>query len=76
MPGDIDRCMAETGVDGVMSAEGILSNPRLLFGEIPYSWDVASEYLDFAERYDAPFSAIRAHLFRICHYRFHLTVIL
>eukprot|EP01135_Chromosphaera_perkinsii_P000107 Nk52_evm3s32 gene=Nk52_evmTU3s32 len=62
---DIDRCMAETGVDGVMSAEGNLYNPALFSGEFPPCWQMASEYLELAEQYSAASSAVRAHLFKI-----------
>lgn len=69
MPGDVERCLAETSVDAVMSAEGILSNPMLFEGRHPPCYEVAREYLDYAERYNANVSAIRAHIFRMCHYR-------
>lgn len=53
-----------------MSAEGILSNPYLFEKRHEVNWSVAREYLDFAELYESTISSVRAHLFRICHYRF------
>lgn len=69
MPGDVERCLKEIGAAAVMSAEGLLSNPMLFEGRVPLNYSIANEYLDFAERYDGPSSAARAHIFRICHYR-------
>ncbi|KAL3119947.1 hypothetical protein niasHT_007075 [Heterodera trifolii] len=63
MPGDVERCLAETGIDAVMSAEGVLNNPHLFDGKNPLSFE-------FADRYKTGTSAIRAHLFHICHYSF------
>ena len=47
---DVANFIAATGVDGVMSAEGVLSNPMLFHGQNSFSFNVAFEYLDFAER--------------------------
>ncbi|GMT00388.1 hypothetical protein PENTCL1PPCAC_22562 [Pristionchus entomophagus] len=68
MGGDVDRCMTETGAKAVMAAEGILYNPYLFEGTHPVSYKVALEYLEYASKYDADVSAVRAHLFRICQY--------
>lgn len=65
----MERCIAATGADAVMSAEGILSNPLLFAGRNACAFDVAREYIVNAVRYKANISALRAHIFRICHYR-------
>lgn len=70
---DLHRCMEETGVNGVMTAEGNLFNPFLFEGVHPTSWSVAYEYLDIVERYPAPISFIRGHLFKILHHLMNLT---
>lgn len=69
MPGDVERCMEETGAIAVMSAEGLLSNPVLFEGRIRPGYELAEEYLDLAEKYKADKSSIRAHCYRFCHYR-------
>nr|CDJ93285.1 tRNA-dihydrouridine synthase and Proteasome domain containing protein [Haemonchus contortus] len=68
MPGDVERCLVATKAAAVMSAEGLLYNPLLFANKNEESWVVAKEYLEFARRYQAGTSAIRAHIFRICHH--------
>ncbi|KAI6180271.1 TRNA-dihydrouridine(16/17) synthase [Aphelenchoides besseyi] len=68
MPGDVEKCLEFTKATAVMSAEGLLSNPALFDGKILPSYELAAEYVNFAEKYEAGTSSIRAHVFRICHY--------
>lgn len=42
---DVLKCIKETGVDGVMSAESLLENPALFSGEIDCLDKLAWEYL-------------------------------
>ncbi|KAJ3019243.1 tRNA-dihydrouridine(16/17) synthase [NAD(P)(+)]-like protein [Thoreauomyces humboldtii] len=64
---DIDRCMARTGVDGVMTAEGNLYNPGLFTGKHYASWKLAEEFLQICTEYpeSSNVSAIRGHLFKM-----------
>ncbi|ULU12359.1 hypothetical protein L3Y34_015579 [Caenorhabditis briggsae] len=69
-PGDVERCMEATGAVAVMSAEGLLYNP-LIFDDANAhveTWKIAAEYLEYARDFHAGTSAIRAHVFRICHH--------
>lgn len=69
-PGDVERCMEETGAVAVMSAEGLLYNPLIFDDSNAHveTWKIAAEYLEYARRFHAGTSAIRAHVFRICHH--------
>ncbi|KAJ3125806.1 tRNA-dihydrouridine(16/17) synthase [NAD(P)(+)]-like protein [Nowakowskiella sp. JEL0407] len=64
---DIDRCIAETGVDGVMTAEGNLYNPSIFTGKFHPVWTLADEYLQIIRDYpkSATFGMAKAHLFKL-----------
>lgn len=66
---DVEACFKETGVDGVMSAEGLLENPALFSGPELKDLDVlAAEYLEFWEKYDGKNKRyLKPHLFKILH---------
>lgn len=69
-PGDVERCMEATGAVAVMSAEGLLYNPLIFDDSNAHveTWKIAAEYLQYAKKFHAGTSAIRAHVFRICHH--------
>lgn len=64
---DAYRCIEETGVCGVMCAEGNLTNPAIFQGINPVSWDMAFEYLNIVEQYPITLNYIRGHMFKILH---------
>eukprot|EP00697_Spironema_sp_BW2_P014205 gnl/Spiro4/459_TR253_c0_g1_i1.p1 gnl/Spiro4/459_TR253_c0_g1~~gnl/Spiro4/459_TR253_c0_g1_i1.p1 ORF type:complete len:639 (+),score=204.59 gnl/Spiro4/459_TR253_c0_g1_i1:1413-3329(+) len=74
---DVLRCLEVTGVEGVMSAEGLLANPALFSplvasapklalscraAEICF---LANHYMDITLTYTTPLKFVRAHLFRM-----------
>ncbi|ORX41244.1 hypothetical protein BD324DRAFT_648124 [Kockovaella imperatae] len=69
---DVDRCLEETGCDGVMTAEGNLSNPAIFLPPDhphfhPSVITLANRYIDIVESLSTQtaLSAIRAHMFRL-----------
>lgn len=60
---DAERCLAETGCDAVMSANGLLTTPALFSGKVVDPIDAAKEYLSFSQEYDAHPRMIRPHIF-------------
>ncbi|CUM64799.1 uncharacterized protein PRCAT00002411001 [Priceomyces carsonii] len=51
-----------TGVDGVMSARGILSNPALFAGFEVTPWSAVELFWDYATSYGLPFRILQHHL--------------
>jgi len=62
---DVERCIQYTGVDGVMTAEGALSNPAIFSCQQPPIWEMSEKYLAYTKRFPTTLSIIRGHLFRI-----------
>ncbi|KAK2075943.1 hypothetical protein QBZ16_001279 [Prototheca wickerhamii] len=71
---DADRCMAETGADGVLSAEPLLADPGLFWdrrrqpggdGGPLEGCRLLLEYLDLCDVYPVPYRMVKGHAFRM-----------
>jgi len=68
---DVERCLAHTGCDGVMSSEAVLESPSLFApaaGKAAVLQDeLALEYLDLARTYGTGMKYIKAHMFKFLY---------
>ncbi|XP_052195469.1 uncharacterized protein LOC127803351 isoform X2 [Diospyros lotus] len=78
---DVQSCLKETGVDGVLSAETLLENPALFAGFGTAEWalgsseinkdgeldqtDLLVEYLKLCEKYPVPWRMVRSHVHKL-----------
>ncbi|XP_047310710.1 tRNA-dihydrouridine(16/17) synthase [NAD(P)(+)]-like [Impatiens glandulifera] len=77
---DVDSCLRETGVEGVLSAESLLENPALFAGFRTSGWamnggneidrgldqgELVVEYLKLCEKYPVPWRMIRSHVHKL-----------
>mmetsp|Transcript_12187 Transcript_12187/g.15984 ORF Transcript_12187/g.15984 Transcript_12187/m.15984 type:complete len:513 (-) Transcript_12187:47-1585(-) len=85
--GDVQKCLAYTGADGVMSSEALLENP-MLFDEQKSSPDILAslsakdiahrqlgvtfEYLSLVMQYPTHYGAFKSHVFKFLHRLFEV----
>ena len=78
---DVNNCLQETGVEGVLSAETLLENPALFAGFRTAQWtagceessrdgnldqaDLLVDYLKLCEKYPVPWRMIRSHVHKL-----------
>ena len=70
---DVDECLAQTGADGVMSADSLLEDPGLFWSERRLHNPRAHlegcrlllDYLDLWEKYPVPTRMVRGHAFKM-----------
>ena len=78
---DLNRCIAETGVDGVMTSEAILENPALFCNSFDPDTnlfrnqiELTEEYLEYCREYPSwHIKTIRSHVMKflyryLCHH--------
>ncbi|KAK6202283.1 dihydrouridine synthase [Scheffersomyces amazonensis] len=59
---DAHKIAEYTGVDGIMSARGVLSNPALFAGYTQTPWSAIELFWDYATSYGLPFRITQHHL--------------
>lgn len=64
---DANQCLAFTGADAVMTAEGNLYNPSLFLDTHPPAWVIAKRYLHYVREYPIPAGMAKSHLFKLFH---------
>jgi len=66
---DVERCMQETRCDGVMSAEGLLENPSLFYGQHVPQDTLIRRYLELTEKYpeDQIMKMAKKHMYQFLH---------
>lgn len=69
---NVDQCFLETGVDGVMVAEALLSNPAFFSGRHVPVWNLCHQYLQFYDLNPTHLSHVRSHFFRMLYHVFQL----
>jgi len=69
----VRECLAATGVNGIMSAEGNLYNPCLFADQSPLATRICIEFLAIEKEFPAPaLSMVRGHLFKMLHHIFKI----
>ncbi|RPB21051.1 tRNA-dihydrouridine synthase [Terfezia boudieri ATCC MYA-4762] len=63
--GDVDRLVEATGVDGVMAARGLMTNPALFAGYNKTPWGAVERFLDYNMRSPLPFRFTLHHVSEI-----------
>jgi tRNA-dihydrouridine synthase 1 len=73
---DIERCLEETGVDGVMIAENALFNPGIFSSQDLLVRDLLMELIEIWKivPYCTNLVMLRGHLFKLCHYALSLHI--
>lgn len=65
---NVEECVMETGVDGVVVAEALLHNPAFFSSRHIPCWRLCDQYLSIYHKYPTHVSHARAHLFKILHH--------